>query len=240
MIRLRCSLLLFGCFWAACVQAQNLHITTGFTPPVSDFYKEVLMEAARRMGDDLSISFEVLPAERSVELVSRGINDGECCRIPEVINKSYENVVFVNESFARVKFSAFSKDSKLPIFSFADLKPYSVATVRGWKISVIKVHEAGPAVEHVVTTPEQLFEMLANDRIDVGVVGYASGLKTVADLGLEGIHVHEPPLLEVTLYLMLADEHAHLIPEFDAVFGHMREDGTTARLYQDMIDSMRH
>lgn len=219
------------------VLSTDLHITTGFTPPLSDFYYQVLSEAARRMGD-VSVNFEVLPAERSVDLVSKGVNDGECCRIPAVINKVYDNVSFCSESFVSVRFNAFAKDADLPIKSFADLKPYSVGTVRGWKIAVIKVHEVEPAIEMVVTSPEQLFEMLDGGRVDVGVMAYASGLKAISDLGLNGIHALEPALLEVPLYLMLAAKHAALVPRFDEAVRKMKQDGTVERLYMEMINSL--
>jgi len=61
--------------------AKELHFSTGFTPPISDFYKRVFKEADKRL-DGVTISFEVLPAERLLQLVNSGVNDGECCCIP--------------------------------------------------------------------------------------------------------------------------------------------------------------
>jgi polar amino acid transport system substrate-binding protein len=219
---------------SAGVHAIDLHITTGFTPPVSDFFRQVLAEADRRLPD-VAINFEVLPAERSLELVEKGINDADCCRIPAVIFKSYKHFIAVNESFYSVRFSAFAREPDLAIRSFADLKPYAVGTVKGWKAAVNQVHAIGPAREYVVTSPEQLFQMLDKDRIDVGVMGYASGLKAISDLQLKGIYVVEPPLLKKDLFLMLSDRHAALVPVFEKVFKEMRQDGTIERLYQDML-----
>ncbi len=219
---------------SAGVCAIDLHITTGFTPPVSDFFRQVLAEADRRLPD-VTIGFEVLPAERSLELVEKGFNDGDCCRIPAVITQSYKRFIAVNESFYSVRFSAFARQPDLAIQSFSDLKPYAVGTVKGWKAAVNRVHAIGPAREYVVTSPEQLFQMLDMGRIDVGVMGYASGLKAISDLQLKDIYALEPPLLKKELFLMLSDKHASLVPVFETVFKAMREDGTIERLYQDML-----
>lgn len=60
------------------------HITTGFTPPVSNFFSTVFKEIEQRLPN-ISISTEVLPAERSLVLSNQAVTDGECCRIPEVV-----------------------------------------------------------------------------------------------------------------------------------------------------------
>lgn len=126
-----------------CIAATHLHITTGFTSPVSDFYNRVLTEADKR-SDIISISFEVIPAERSLILVNQGINDAECCRIPGVVTREYKNLIAINVSFFSARFSAFGKNNSTHIKNFEDLKPFSVGTVEGWKIAVIKVKETVP------------------------------------------------------------------------------------------------
>lgn len=220
-----------------CRAETQLHITTGFTPPVSDFYNSVLKEADKRLPD-LSISFEVLPAERSLILSNLGINDGECCRFPSVVLDEYKNLVAIDVSFFSARFSAFSKNNKTPINSFEDLKPFSVGTVEGWKIAVIKVKEARPAQVNILTTPEQLFQMLDKDRLDYGVVGYLSGLESISRLKLDTIHAIEPPLIEKPLYLILHNKHKDLIPVFNQVLIEMENDGTISWLYNELIKSL--
>ena len=220
-----------------CRAETHLHITTGFTPPVSDFYNMVLKEADKRLHD-ISISFEALPAERSLILLNQGINDGECCRIPSVVVNEYKNLVAIDVSFFSARFSAFSKNIKTPVNSFEDLKPFSVGTVAGWKIAVIKVKETRPAQVHILTTPEQLFQMLDQDRLDYGVVGYLSGLESISRLKLSTIHVIEPPLIEKPLYLMLHNKHKDLVTVFNQVLNEMQSDGTISRLYSELIQSI--
>ena len=220
-----------------CSAETHLHITTGFTPPVSDFYNSVLKEADKRLPE-LSISFETLPAERSLILSNQGVNDGECCRIPSVVVDEYTNLMAIDVSFFSARFSVFSKNRKTPINSFADLKPFSVGTVVGWKIAVIKVKEIKPAQVHILTTPEQLFQMLDKDRLDYGVIGYLSGLESISRLKLDTIHALEPPLIDKPLYLLLHRKHKDLIPVFNQVLDEMVNDGTTSRLYNEQIKSL--
>ena len=220
-----------------CRAETRLHITTGFTPPVSDFYNSVLKEADERLAD-ISISFEALPAERSLILSNQGINDGECCRIPSVVVNEYKNLSAIDVSFFLARFSAFSKNQKTPITSFEELKPFSVGTVEGWKIAVIRVKETRPAKVHILTTPDQLFQMLDQDRLDYGVVGYLSGLESISRLKLDTIHAIEPPLIEKPLYLMLHNKHKDLIPVFNQVLNEMESDGTISRLYNELIKSL--
>lgn len=219
------------------IAETKLHITTGFTPPVSDFYRTVLKEVDKRIPE-LSISFEVLPAERSLVLSNQGVNDGECCRIPNVVIKQYQNLVPIDHSFFAARFSAFAKDGRKPVKTFSDLKPYSVGSVEGWKIAVNKVKEVGPAETHIVTTPEQMFQMLDKGRLDYGVVGYLSGLKSIANLKIKGIHAIDPPLVEKPLYLMLHKKHKNLIPEFNRVISKMKNDGTINHLYNQLLKSL--
>lgn len=221
-----------------CSADTRLHITTGFTSPVSDFYNSVLAEADKRLSD-ISISFEVLPAERSLALADQGINDADCCRIPAVVTKEYNNLMPVDTSFYSARFSAFSKDRNTPITRFEDLRPYSVGTVAGWKIAVNKVKAINPAEIHIVTTPEQLFHMLDQDRLDYGVVGYLSGLESLSKLGITTVYAIKPPLVEKQLYLMLNKKHKDLIPVFNNVIAEMEKDGTIDRLYSDLIMSLQ-
>lgn len=216
----------------------NLHITTGFTPPVTDFYESVLIEADKRL-EKISITFEVLPAERSLVLANQGINDGECCRFPAVITPEYKNLLPVNESFFTARFNVFTKNNDTQIEKFEDLKPFSVGTVAGWKIAVIRIKEVNPAETHIVITPEQMFKMLEFERIDFGVMGYLSGLKSISSLKLNHIKIIEPPLIEKQLFLMIHNKHKKHIPVIEKIFGEMKDDGTIDKLYNNLIESLK-
>ncbi len=188
---------------------------------------------------DISISFESLPAERALILANQGINDGECCRIPAVLKHEYKNLIPVGISFSSIRFSAFTEKHNKPVHSFQALKPFSVGTVEGWKLAANKIKAVNPAQLYIVTTPEQLFQMMDQGRINYGIFGYLSGLKSISKLNLHNIRVIEPPLVEKPLYLILNSKHRNLIPTFNAVIKQMMNDGTINRLYQQLIESLK-
>lgn len=218
-------------------QAYELYITTGFTPPVSDYFHKVLEEIDRRSAD-ISIEFEVLPAERSVQLVSRGVNDAECCRIIQVMESSYPNLIPIKESFYSARFSAFSVDPEFKASSFDDLKPYRVATVKGWKITVDQMNRVQPAEHYVLNSGDQLFQMLDARRIDVGLFGYLSGLQVIKNLEFYHIQAVQPPLADLPLHLMLHPKHKDIMPTLDQIIAGIKEDGTADEIYQSIIASL--
>lgn len=215
----------------------QLHITTGFTPPVSDFFKIVLAEADKRMPS-ISISFEVLPAERSLVLANQAITDGECCRIKAMVGLKYKNLLAVDHSFFSARFSAFAKKGRATVHSFAALKPYSVGSVEGWKIAVEKINEAKPKEVHIVSTPEQMFKMLEKDRIDYGVMGYLSGLDSISKLRTNNIVAIDPPLVDKPLHLFVHKKHKDLLPTINNTLKSMQDDGTFKRLYDQLLTSL--
>lgn len=224
--------------FSSCLAETHLHISTGFTPPVSDFYKSVLEEVDKRI-DDITISFEILPAERSLALANQGINDGECCRIPAVVKDEYRNLIPIDTSFYAARFSAFTKLKDSTVKSFNDLKPYSVGSVKGWKIAVNKIKDVGPREVYIVTTPNQLFQMIEQNRLDYGVVGYLSGLQAITTLRAKDIYAVEPPLIEKKLYLMLHKKHTALIPLLNKTIDDMYADSTIANIYNKLILSLK-
>lgn len=229
-------LLVASAAWSGTAKPLHLHLTTGFTQPVSGFYRRVIEELDRRMPR-LRFSFEEMSAERSLELANRGINDGECCRFPEVIVGKYPNLLPLQESFFAARFVAFSKDANLPLHKFDDLKPYSVGTVQGWRLAVREIKRVDPRDNYVLSTPLQLMEMLKKDRIQVAVVGLLSGLHALHEIGLEGVHAYkEEPLASVPLVMMLNRQHADLRESIDQTLRKMKQDGTIQRMYDEMID----
>ncbi len=211
-------------------------VNTGFTPPVSTYFRAVMEEAFRRL--EIPLVFQEMSAERSLELVSRGIDDAECCRIPEAIRADYPDLISVPVSFYAATFSAFSKDPTMAINTWQDLKPYNVGVVTGWKILVDQVALAEPAGYTRVDTPEALFKMLALGRIDIATLGTRSGLMTIKKLGLDGIHVLEPPLTEKKLYMQIPQRHANLVPRITSVLQGMETDGTLAQLRSVLVGNI--
>ena len=218
--------------------AQTLYISTGFTPPVSDFFRLVLEELDHRLPD-IDIQFQVLPAERSLLLVDKGTNDGECCRIPQFVLKTHPNLVPVRESFYSVRFNVFARADSAHIERFEDLRPFSVGTVKGWKAAVNNLQRIEPSELHIVTHPSQLFRMLNDRRIDYAVMGYMSGMHSIRQLGFDQLQVQQPPLVEKPLYLLLADKHRALIPLISDTIKAMLDDGSIQRIHERIMRTPR-
>jgi len=214
---------------SAPLQARALYISSGFTPPLSDLFERVLAEVDRRL-DSVEIEFQPMQAERSVKLVQAGINDGDCCRVPEVF-KDDERLIFVSPSFVSIRWNAFSRDKNIAISSFEDLKYYSVGVVSGWKLAVNKIRDIAPEHYQILDTPEQMFRMIQLQRLDVGVINYLNGLYALNNLNIEDIHAIQPPLANTPLHLMLSSKHRDLVPEIAAVLEQMEQQGTIAEIY---------
>lgn len=216
--------------------AEVLVINTGHTPPVSTLFGRILAEAGRRLR--LDIRFQELSAERAIALAADGIDDGDCCRIPAVVAEDYPSLVAVPEPVHTVEFVAFTRDPRIRIRQWEDLKPWSVATVTGWKITVKNMRRVQPKESYVVSTPEAMFRMLQADRIQVALLGRLSGLHAARAVGLRDLRVQEPPLARRELYLMLHRRHQARGPAFAEVFRQMRADGTLQRLVEQVMNEV--
>lgn len=212
------------------LQARELYISSGFTPPLTNLFERVLTELDRRL-DSIEIIFKPMEGERSVKLVQAGFNDGDCCRVPAVF-QSDERLIFVKPSFASIRWNAFVRNKNITISSFEELKPHAVGAVIGWKLAVNKIRKVAPEDYQILDTPEQMFRMLSKQRIDVGVIGYLSGLNVISELNLTNISAIQPPLAITPLHLMLSAKHRDIVPEIEAVLETMVRDGAIARIQE--------
>ncbi|MBF0266467.1 MAG: transporter substrate-binding domain-containing protein [Gammaproteobacteria bacterium] len=216
------------------VQAkEKFIINTGFTAPVSTYFKKVLKEAGKRMNLDIEL-IEV-SAERSLRLVSEGKADAECCRIHKVIKPFYPSLIDVPLSFYEMNWVAFSKDRTIKISSWEDLSQYRAGAVTGYKLAVIKVKKHSPN-PNILDTHESMFNMLNRNRIDVAVSAKLSAMKVLKDMNLKDqIMLHEPAIFKIPLTLQLAPKHRHKKQLFEQVLNKMNVDGTNGQFFKEVI-----
>jgi len=212
------------------VSAHTLYINTGWTPPVSTLLGNIIGAIFQRAG--ITLEFKIMPAERSLTLVARGIDDGECCRIPKAIARDYPDLLQVPEIVYTAKFSAFAKHPVPEIKNFDDLRPYSVGTIAGWKILVNNLKRVDPQVLHIMDNPKSMFRILQKDRIDIATFGYLSGLKTLSELGLNDIEAIQPPLASAPLYLYLHKKNKAYIPALTKALKELKAEGEIDRIIQ--------
>lgn len=228
-VRLIGVLILLAGMASGVAASAPFKVNTGFTPPVSTIFELVLQEAFGRLGRQLD--FQEVSAERSLILVNDGIDDAECCRIPDVVRKEYRNLIAVPESVFEVRFSAFVTNPEVQVQNWEDLKPYSVGTVTGWKILVNNIGLIQPREYFELDNAEAMFRMLDMGRLDVATLGYLSGRRSLRQLQLQDIvHAVEPPLATRKLYLMLHKKHVALVPRLNEILVELKADGTMDRI----------
>jgi len=166
----------------------------------------VLEAAAAALGR--SIEAEILPAERSLRLVSAGVDDGDGPRI-EQMDQLYPNLHRVEEPLVDYRFVAFASPGELQVDDWASLSDSHVAVVRGWKI--LEKNLAGAASLQSIRTPALLFDHLARGRAEVAVFEESMGIGLLADRRLTDrfVPVH-PPLAVRPMFLFLHSDQSAL------------------------------
>ena len=232
-IRLFVSLLafcLYGPVWADNNRDDQLFkINSPLHPPIvteqhDGFEDRLAMELFTRLG--LKPVIENVPAERGLRNLDQGIDDAILSRVAG-LEKFYPNIVMIDEVANQRDYVAFTRNN-IVIRNWDDLKNYDVAHIIGWKIfdnhadkyrTLIKVRE-----------PEQLFQLLERDRVDVVLYGLAAGQWMIRELGISNIHPVHPPLARKNKYFYLNKKHAHLVPKANEVLRQIKQDGTYNKL----------
>lgn len=193
------------------------------------FLDMVVREAFRRAG--LELKLVKLPAERALLDANAGIEDGDLTRIAG-IEKQYPNLVRVPEKLLDWTFVAFSKDRTIPS-DWPAIRQHTVGHIRGWKIYEQNTAGAGNVI--AVDDSEQLFRLLALDRIDVALYVHWMGLALIQRQGLKDVHILEPPLATREMFIYLHKKHVTLVPKIAAALRALKADGFYDRAYREKL-----
>ena len=228
------TVMLVADLWAA----DTLKINTSIKPPFSTaemdgFFDRLLVTLFSRNG--IAIELVRLPPERALHYVNEGVSDGEVPRIGG-LSKTYPNIVQVPEKLIDYHFVAFSQPRPLPDMSFDVLQHYRVGLLIGWKIYETRVPP--DTVLSRLTGPLQLFLMLANDRIDVGLYERYAGHYLIRSNGFTDIYECRPPLAVRPMFLYLNRKHASLAMPLAESLRAMNADGTLAAIKRATLDSI--
>lgn len=164
-----------------------------------------------------------VPAQRGLLNLNQGIDDGILTRVAG-LEKNYPNIVQMNEHANERDYIAFARRKDIKINNWDDFEPYNVAMINGWKIFEKNIKKYKSLVK--VRGPEQLFNLLASERVDVVVYARTAGDWMLKKMNLKDIHAIEPPLAKKKKYFYLHKRHAHLVPKADAIMRQIKEDGT--------------
>lgn len=219
---------LLASFWGVSLGALAqpvLTLSTNNTPLDRQALERMSAEAFKRLG--LGVRFVTHPSERSLVLANQGEVDGEGLRVAG-LSAQYPHLIQVPERFIGISFVAFSRQPGLQINGWAGLQPYRVGFITGWKM--FETHATQARTVQRVDTPEQLFKMLAQDRIDLALYTLADGQAMLRTMNLPGIHAITPSLRDVDMYLYLHERHAALVPRIAQALRDMKADGAHAHI----------
>ncbi|ADH84764.1 substrate-binding periplasmic protein [Desulfurivibrio alkaliphilus] len=204
----------------------NSPFSAPITSPDQDGFLDLLYaELFGRLGIDFEI--QLLPGERALRNADAGIDDGDVCRIAG-LDAIYPNLRRTSEAVLEYRMTIFSRRHDFEVTGPASLEPYELGFLSGWKI--LEDVTADHPRRIMLDDTEQLFLMLAHDRLDLALIDRILGLEAVARLDVEDVRVLEPSLLHGHWYLYLHKRHQELLPAIDRELRRLKEDGTYERL----------
>lgn len=202
-----------------------LVLNSASAPPYANeagdgFLDIVIGEAFRRAG----FSFKIvrLSGERGLKNANDGLEDGELARIGGM-EKMYPNLVPVPGKVVDYHFVAFTRNADIKNASWETLAPLSVGILRGWKIYERSLKPETRIT--VVDTPEQLLSILDKGRIDVALYERSLGLALIEKMGIKKLHVVEPALTELEMFIYLHKKHAEKVPRIAAALQDLKNEG---------------
>ncbi len=232
------AVLFIVAFFGAAETQPTIVIASAFEPPLSNPQQTgmidiLVKEVFRKIGRQAEIVS--LPAERSLISANSGLVDGDLLRIGG-LNRLYSDLVQVPEPSMDFEFVCFTRRVTGNIVGWKGLEPYNVAIVTGWKILEENVHAE---VVTKVDGLESLMALLDSDRVDIVIYERIEGCAMIERLGVEGIHVIEPPIAVREMYLYLNRKHEELLPEIAATMKEMKRDGSYEMLEKSHLIPLR-
>ena len=165
-------------------------------------------------------------AERAMINANTGIDDGAAMRI-KGLEKSYPNLIRVDEKIMDNEFVAFSTKLNFPTHSFDTLKNYQIGFINGWK--VFETNIPADFATTRVQNAQQLFNLLAKDRADIILYERWQGEHLLQEHGMKA-HMMRPPLVTTEMFIYLHTRHKLLVEPVARALRAMKADGTYQRI----------
>lgn len=221
---------------------QTLVLNTAVSGPVSNesqtgFADKVVAEALRRIGYKLETVR--MPAERALINANRGIDDGDLLRVAG-LQKKYTNLIPVPESLMVIDMVLFSKSRPdFKVEGWDSVASYSLAIISGWKIMEKNFDKLADKVEIIKTdSAEQSFTLLVKNRVDFMAYSNWSGLFYLKTHDITDVKLLDPPLASVLFYVYLHKRHKDLVPKLAVELKKMKEDGTTQKYFDEILQPL--
>jgi len=230
--------LLLSVYWSggAALARDKLVISTSVvepytTPERTGFIDRLVAAVFHEVGVDVQIVVYPNASERSLLNANEGIDDGQALRVAG-LEKIYPNLLRVPEPVMMNDFVAMSLQPAFATPDWSALKPYSVTYIIGWKIFESNLPAGVQATS--VRDAEQMFDLLARDRVDVALHERWQGLAQARRSGLS-VRVMEPALVSMPMHMYLHKKHAALVPKVSQALARMKQNGTYQRLVSETL-----
>ncbi len=210
---------------------EHLNFVTGHNSPYATYEQtgivdRLLIEAFRRAN--IGLSLRKVPPARAGSLVNSGIEDGCGPRVAE-FSDHFPNLVRIEEPVIIFEMMAYTKLPDIEVFKWDDLAGHTVGHVFGAVMLDNKVRtHAGTTVK--LRNPRQVFQLLQQDRIDIGIAERWTALDLMKKLRLGNVRVLAPPLERRPLYFYVHRDHARLAPRIAEGLRAAKADGTYAKI----------
>jgi polar amino acid transport system substrate-binding protein len=192
--------------------------------------QRILKEAYHEL--DITIELYELPSKRSLKLSSLGEIDGELFRIGG-LEEHYPDLIRVPTPISVAYGSAFTKNLKIGIQGWESLRPYRIGIQLGVVYSEVGTQGMNRTQVHDL---EHLFRLLKNDRIDIAVISYSSGLHYLTMNQETEIHPLTPPIQTYPLFHYLHVKNQPLVAKLDRVIKRMSDEGRLNEIFQEELE----
>lgn len=184
-------------------------------PHISEFVRA----AYQRIGYKIEIL--PMPAKRSLHQARDSETiDGELARTVYAAGYLPKHIL-IPVAVAHLKIAAFVTQADLSPSSWADLKDYKVAAVRGHLASEKGLAEHTQVV--LLNDAEQVLTMLERGRVDVAVLPKGMGLYVIKKNRHGGLRVAPTLIDEIPMYHFLHSRHQDLVEPLSQAMVELKE-----------------
>ncbi len=189
-------------------------------------------------NSDYEVDYTFFPWARAIHMAKKNNFAGY---FPEYYSKEKTKDFYFSEPFPAAPLVFLKrKTDHIEYSSLQDLKPYSIAVVRGY-VNTEEFDEATFLIKEETTSDLQNLKKLIGGRINLVVIDKYVGyylLKKYLPESLNLIDTVEPPLENKELYLCVSKQHAEalqIVEAFNNGIHTMRKDGSLDRLVQQFF-----
>lgn len=213
--------------------AEPLSFTIASRDPISNknsngFLDQIIKEMFSGLGIEAKVTFYPSSA-RGLKNANLGIDDGVGLRV-KGLEKKFPNLIRIPESIITNSFVAISTKYNVVTDDWHSLDENYIAHILGWQIFQKNLTHHKKTSK--VRSNEQLFNLLAKDRVDFILHERWQAAWHAKQLNLN-INIQDPPLAKREMFAYIHNKHAPIVDKAAASLAEMKADGT----YQKIVDS---